>query len=64
MKYIYDIELNFNNKYYEFYEWEKKDNITHINKIPYYKITNRDKQLVDSYDSDVFLSPALAVMPF
>lgn len=42
MKYIYDIELNFNNKYYEFYEWEKKDNITHINKIPYYKITNKD----------------------
>lgn len=42
MKYIYDIKLNFNNEFYEFYEWEKKDKITHMNKIPSYKITNKD----------------------
>ena len=42
MKYIYDLELNFKNKYYDFYEWEKKDKITHIKKIPSYKVTDED----------------------
>ena len=38
MTYIYDILLNFNNDFYEFYEWEKSDNIIHIKKIPIYKV--------------------------
>ena len=38
MTYIYDILLNFNNDFYEFYEWEKGDNIYHIKKIPIIKI--------------------------
>lgn len=38
MNYIYDILTNFNEVYYDFYEWEKKDNITHIKKIPIIKI--------------------------
>ena len=38
MTYIYDILLNFNNDFYEFYEWEKTDYITHIKKIPIYKV--------------------------
>ena len=42
MKYIYDLELNFKNRYYDFYEWEKKDKITHIKKIPSYKVTDED----------------------
>lgn len=42
MNYIYDILLNFNPKLYEIYEWEKKDNITHIRKIPLFKITSVD----------------------
>ena len=42
MKYIYDLELNLKKKYYDFYEWEKNDNITHIKKIPSYKITDKD----------------------
>ena len=38
MTYIYDILLNFNNNFYEFYEWEKNDTIYHIKKIPIIKI--------------------------
>lgn len=38
MTYIYDILLNFNDEFYEFYEWEKKDNIYHIKKIPVFKV--------------------------
>lgn len=42
MKYIYNLKLNFNNKFYEFYEWKKEDILTHIKKIPAYKITDKD----------------------
>ncbi len=38
MVYIYDILLNFNNDFYEFYEWEKNDSICHIKKIPIFKV--------------------------
>jgi len=42
MNYIYDILLNFNNKYYEFYDWNLSDNIQHIKKIPIFKIDYKD----------------------
>ena len=42
MEYIYDIVLNFKDRYYEFYEWKKKDKIINIKKIPIYKIKNKD----------------------
>ncbi len=38
MVYIYDILLNFNNDFYEFYEWEKSDPIYHIKKTPLFKV--------------------------
>ena len=38
MTYIYDILLNFNQDFYEFYEWEKGDYLTLIKKIPIYKV--------------------------
>ena len=38
MIYIYDILLNFNTNFYEFFEWEKKDNLISIKKIPMYKV--------------------------
>ena len=38
MTYIYDILLNFNEDFYEFYEWEKGDNIYHVKKIPIFKV--------------------------
>lgn len=38
MIYIYDILLNFNSDFYDFYEWEKSDYVIHIKKIPLYKV--------------------------
>lgn len=38
MKYIYDIYLNFQNKLYEFYDWDKNDKIYHIRRIPAIKV--------------------------
>lgn len=38
MNYIYDIYVNFQKQYYDFYEWNKKDQITHIKRIPVFKI--------------------------
>ena len=46
MNYAYDILLNFQNKYFEFYEWNKKDIITHIKKIPILKITTKDLNVI------------------
>lgn len=41
MDFIYDILVNFNeNEIYEFYEWNKKDNVEHIKKIPIFKINS------------------------
>lgn len=42
MNYIYDILLNFNEIYYDFYEWNISDNIEHIRKIPLFKISKKD----------------------
>ena len=33
MTYIYDIVLNFNTLFYEFFEWEDKDKITIIKSL-------------------------------
>ena len=33
MSYVYDLVLNFNTNYYEFYEWNNIDQITHIKRI-------------------------------
>ena len=41
MTYINDIFINLNYDYFEFYEWNKKDNIEHIKKIPIIKINNK-----------------------
>lgn len=45
MNYIYDVVLNFNKEFYEYFEWNKKDNIVNIKKIPIFNISN-----------DIFLS--------
>ena len=46
MTYIYDILLNFNNEFYEFYEWEKGDYIYHIKKIPIIKVETNIMELL------------------
>lgn len=40
MNFIYDIVLNFNKDYYEFFEWNKKDNVVNIKKIPLFIVNN------------------------
>ena len=44
MIYIYDILLNFDDgvRLLDFYEWDKKDGLTHIKKIPVFKISSID----------------------
>jgi len=42
MDYIYDIILNFQNNYYDFYEWKPKDKLINIKKILAFKISNED----------------------
>lgn len=41
MNYIYDIILNFNDYYFDFYDWNKTDKITEIRKIPIFKVNNK-----------------------
>lgn len=58
MNFIYDILLNFNKSFYEFYDWNREDHIDHIKKIPVFRIYSNDmytikKQIVKV--SDVFL---------
>lgn len=38
MNYIYDITLNFNEKLYNFYEWNNDDNIEFFLKIPVFRV--------------------------
>jgi len=42
MNYIYDIVLNFNKDYYEFFEWKKSDKIINIKKIPAFRVSDYD----------------------
>ncbi len=44
MIYIYDIVLNFQEQLYDFYEWNKKDRLLNIKKIPIFRI-NTEKLL-------------------
>lgn len=53
MKNVYDILVNFKKNPYEFYEWEKDDNIKHIKKIMAFKI--EDKVLLDFMNYDVLV---------
>jgi len=50
MNYIYDIALNFQKYYCEFFEWKKGDKISNIRKIPLYRISNYDFQCFINYD--------------
>lgn len=50
MNFIYDIVLNFNKEYYDFFEWNKKDSIVNIKKIPLF-IVNNDTFNSMKYDS-------------
>ena len=42
MNYIYDILLNFQKDFYDFFEWNPEDEILHIRKIPLFRVSNKD----------------------
>ena len=42
MNYIYDIFLDFEKNLYDFYDWNIDDEITHIRKIPAFKISSKE----------------------
>lgn len=39
MNYVYDILSNFNQELYDFYDWDKNDNFTHLRKVPSFRIS-------------------------
>lgn len=49
MDYIYDIVLNFQDRYYDFYEWYPSDRIINVKKIPIYKIFTKDYLNIKKY---------------
>ena len=40
MTYIYDVTLNFNETLYDFFEWNNRDSLVHVRKIPIFKVSN------------------------
>ena len=54
MKNIYDILVNFKKIPYEFYEWNKEDDVKHVKKIP--SITVSDSALYDIFYNDAVVS--------
>ena len=58
MDYIYDIVLNFQSNYYDFYEWKESDKIINIKKILVYK-TNDENYLNLKYNEIILDNPIL-----
>lgn len=46
MNYIYDIVLNFQDNYYQFFEWKRNDKIKNIYKISIYRVTDQDLNIL------------------
>jgi len=55
MNFIYDILVNFNDNLYDFYEWNINDNITHIRKIPLFKVKTEILQEIKLYNINISL---------
>ena len=60
MTYVYDVILNFNNEFYDFYEWKKDDTIYHIKRINLIKISSKCyNEILDyqvTFDDELLLS--------
>jgi len=50
MDYVYDIVLNFQDEYYDFYEWQSNDKIINIKRVPIYKINSNDYLNIKKHD--------------
>lgn len=53
MNYVYDILLNFNENFYDFYDWNMRDLIEHMRKIPIFKV--KKEVLEDFFHYDIKL---------
>ena len=53
MNYIYDVLLNFNDKLYEFYDWNKSDDVKHVRRVPIFKIST--KQFLDIKNNNIII---------
>ena len=42
MHYYYDLLVNLDDVAWEFYEWEKKDNILPVKKIPFVRVNEKE----------------------
>lgn len=54
MNYAYDLTINFNKKYIDFYEWNKDDNLEYYVKIPIFKVT--DDTYYDMFYNDISIN--------
>lgn len=62
MNYIYDILLNFQDYAFDFYDWNYNDKITHIRKIPMFKIN--EKTMDDFLNFNIIFNNELLKMIF
>lgn len=46
MNYIYDILINLKPQLYDFFEWNQEDEISHIRKIPLWKVSTKTLQMM------------------
>lgn len=78
MNYIYDIVVNFNTYAFDFYDWNIEDKITHIRKIPIYKVKTSILSQIIEYDvkfnpsfletiknqTEVFTNKSVKIVPY
>ena len=55
MNYIYYILVNFNDNLYDFYEWNTDDNVTHIRKIPLFRVATSTLEQIKNFNLKVDL---------
>ena len=55
MTFVYDIYVNFQSICYDFFEWNKKDKITRIKKIPIFQIDENIFVQILAYDTQIDL---------
>lgn len=56
MNYIYDIVLNFQDNYYQFFEWKRTDKIKNIKKIPIYRVVDYDLNTLKNNNTKIDLT--------
>ena len=53
MHYYYDLLVNLDEVAWEFYEWEKKDVILPIKKIPFFRINEKEFKEISAYEGKI-----------